>query len=521
MRDTIQLATDVHIPRDINNSLPIVLIRTPYNKNNIGSFIQTYTQRGYIVVIQDTRGFHGSEGEKGFPFSFAQVDGHDTLSWLEKQPWSNKKVGTWGGSALGITQYLMAPNAPESLKCQLPIVGSPDLYNVIFKGGQLRRELIIPWMEGNGYSEEAIMHVILNEKLSEIWDPMRIQENYEQVNTASMHFGGWYDIFSQGTIDAFLGYQYKGGDLAQGNAKLVMGPWLHGNFYGGPTGEMEFPNQDAAIVTNIADAVFDKWLRGDSTLWDHYPTILFYLMSSVEYNPSNVANRWYRAEGWPISVNTTDLYLSLDEGSEPYGLLGTPNDPVYNSVEWEWNPENPIVTIGGNNLVIAAGIYDQAAIENRSDIIIFETPELSEALTVVGQINITLYVSSNCTDTDITVKLTDVYPDGRSMLVTDTILRVRNRNTLSDWEFMEPDTIYGITIPLESTAYLFNVEHQIRLIISSSNYPRFETNPNTGDPLWQNNTYFVAKNKVYCNTTHPSLISLPTVDYGSLQQFVF
>jgi putative CocE/NonD family hydrolase len=493
--------------------LPIILLRTPYNKDST-ALTGHYINNGFIMVVQDTRGFYCSEGVKGVPFGSDQNDGHDTISWLENQPWCNKKIGTIGASALGITQYLLAPNAPSSLKCQVPVVGTPDLYSAIYIGGELRKELMIPWMQATGYTEEEIDYVILNEKLSAVWDPVRIIDQYDQIHAASLHFGGWYDIFAQDTINGFMGYQYEGGIGAQGNAKLIMGPWLHGNFYGTPTGEIRFPNQDLSIAANAQNAVLDKWLKNNSLLWDQYPTVLYYLMSSVDYNIEGLGNHWYQSDIWPIPFNVSNFYLDSSGG-----LNTSSSDSGYNEVEWDAG--NVTTTIGGNNLVIAAGMYDQSSLENRNDVLLYTTAALTEAVTTVGSINITLYVSSNCTDTDFTVKLTDVYPDGRSMLITDSILRMRNRNSLSTWEFMNPGTVYEITLSLVSTAYVFNVGHQIRLAISGSNFPRFEGNPNTGDALWQNSTYYTSQNRIYCNTTYPSMISLPTPDYESLQTFVY
>ncbi|MHA1111244.1 MAG: CocE/NonD family hydrolase [Promethearchaeota archaeon] len=516
MRDSVRLATDVHIPRDINQSLPIILLRTPYNKNNINPV--GLVSNGYIVVSQDTRGFYESEGDKGFPFSTDQVDGHDTLLWLENQPWSNDKVGTWGGSAVGITQYLMAPDAPSSLKCQNPVVGSTDIYNVAYEGGELR-ELIIPWMQANGYSQDAINTLIQNSHLSSEWDPVRIGEDFDKVNTAAFHFGGWYDIFAQDTIDAFMGYQYNGGPNAVGNSKLIMGPWKHGNFDGSLTGEVQFPNQDLAIVSNYHVATLDKWLKNDPTLWDKYPNVLFYAMSSVDYNPDELGNHWYQSDVWPILVNTTGLYLINDVDPHSGQLSITSSDSLYNEIVC--NPENTTETIGGNNLVLPSGMYDQSSVENRHDVLLYETADLFDPITLVGQTNITMYFSSNCSDTDITVKLTDVYPDGRSMLISDSVLRLRFRNGFISPTLMNPGTIYEITIALSSTAYVFNAGHKIRLAVSGSNYPRFDVNPNTGEPLWGNTTYYSAQNRIYCNSTYPSMISLPTPDYESLQSFVF
>ncbi|TFG20459.1 MAG: CocE/NonD family hydrolase [Promethearchaeota archaeon] len=517
MRDGVGLATNVHIPRDIDQPLPIVLFRTPYNKNGINP--EGLVSKGYIVVSQDTRGFHESDGEKGFPFAHDQMDGHDTLRWLEKQPWSDKKIGTQGGSALGITQYLMGPNAPTSLKCQTPVVGTPDLFKAMFEGGELRYELLVPWMQATGYSENTILSAITNDTLTSVWDPVRIVNDFEQVNTASLHFGGWYDIFAQDTIDGFMGYQYEGGLLAKGTAKLIMGPWRHGNFYGGPTGEIEFPNQNIEIATYAQDAVIQKWLKNDPTLWDQYPTVLYYVMSSIDYNSDELGNHWSQSDSWPIPINVTSLFLAST--GDPHS--GSLSDISVDSAPSEilYDPGNPTDTIGGNNLVLAAGTYDQTSLESREDVLLFETSDLLEPVTVVGKTNITFYFSSNCTDTDITVKLTDVYPDGRSMLICDSILRLRYRNGISSGELMTPGTIYEITIQLPSTTYVFNEAHKIRLAISGSNYPRYFANPNTGEPIWQNTTYYIAENTFYSNSTHPSVISLPTPEYTSLMPFVF
>jgi len=365
-----------------------------------------------------------------------------------------------------------------------------------------------------GYTQSEIDTVIQNEKLTPIWDPVRIVDKFDQVHAASLHFGGWYDIFGQDTINGFMGYQYNGGTGALGNAKLVIGPWKHGNFYGGATGEIEFPNQDVSIAANAQDALLNMWLKEDSALWDKYPKVLYYLMSSVDFNPENLGNHWYQSDVWPVPYNATKLYLNSSGGLNPNSM-----DTPYRLVEW--GAENTTNSIGGNNLVLQAGTYDQSSVENRHDVLLYDTPVLTEIIPTIGNINVTFFMSSNCTDTDIAVKITDVYPDGRSMLITDSIIRSRNRNSLSTWEMMNPSAIYEITLSLDSTAYVFNSGHKIRLAISGSNYPRFESNPNTGDALWQNSTYYTAQNRFYCNTTYPSHISLPTVTYSSLNSFVF
>ena len=295
-----------------------------------------------------------------------------------------------------------------------------------------------------------------------------------------------------------------------------MGPWVHGGMLGEPSGNITYQKQNPGITLNVADALFEKWLRHNSTLWDLYPTVAFYLMSSYEYNSDILANDWYQSDLWPLSTTNLDLYMHSNE-SILHGISAYSQDLL----SYEYDPNDPVETIYGGNLALPAGTWDQQSLESRDDVLVFTTPTLTEPLTIVGQITTTLYIESNCTDTDFTVKLTDVYPDGRSMLITDTIIRARNRFGYEDWNFLDEGIVYELSIPLDSTAYLFNEGHRLRIDISSSNFPRFETNPNTGDVLWGNDTTFIANNSIHVSSTYPSKISIPTVEYNSLTPFSF
>ncbi len=522
MRDDIGLATDVYLPLYINESKPVIFVRTPYNKDALTA-LAGYAEEGMIVVLQDFRGFFGSEGELTLPFFSEQNDGQDSLWWITDQPWCNGKIGTWGLSALGIAQYLMAPKAPDSLVCQFPTVATPNVYEAVFRGGQLRSELIIPWSLANGFPESTFDMMQTYEKYSEFWAQGDIRNNFSDIHAASIHLGGWYDIFAQGSIDGFNGYQTQGGLGAAGNAKLIMGPWVHGGMFGAPTGVISFPYQNPGIIIQATDAIFDKWLLGNSSSWDMLPPVMYYLMSSLEHNPGLLGNNWYQASSWPIASVPDDLYLYsnlslLPSVYSPIASTPSISNSLTESITFHYDPNNPVLTIGGGNLAIDAGIYDQQPLDYRDDILRFSTPVLAQPLTIAGQVEVSLFISSNCTDTDFTVKLIDVYPDNRSMIITDTIIRARNRNSLTDWEFLTPDSIYEINLELDSTAYLFNEGHKLRIDVSSSNYPRFEPNPNTGDPLWANTTTYVANNTVFTNS---SKITLPIVDYNSLTPFSF
>jgi hypothetical protein len=221
-------------------------------------------------------------------------------------------------------------------------------------------------------------------------------------------------------------------------------------------------------------------------------------------------NKWRSANDWPLYHNDANWYLREN------GVLSTTYPLNYESLNYAYNPNDPVPTVGGQNLNIPPGPYDQTSIENRDDVLVFTSDILSEPYEATGPIKASLYVSSDCPDTDFTVKLTDVYPDGRSMLITDGILRMRNRNGSDHWEFMEPGEIYKVEVDLWSTSYIWNIGHKIRVAISSSNYPRFLNNPNTDDPVAKNTTYNIAQNTIYLDSDHPSCIILPQIDQQTL-----
>jgi len=220
-------------------------------------------------------------------------------------------------------------------------------------------------------------------------------------------------------------------------------------------------------------------------------------------------NEWRHADDWPIPSTGLACYFHENGG------LDTSPPENYESLTFTYDPIDPVPTLGGQNLNIARGPYDQRPIENRGDVLLFTSDMLTEPIEATGPIKARLYVSSDCPDTDFTIKLSDVYPDGRSMLITDGILRMRNRNGFDHWEFMESGEIYGIDIDLWSTSYIWNTGHRVRVAISSSNYPRFLNNPNTADPIAENTTYKIVHNTLHLDSDHPSCLILPWVEQSS------
>lgn len=506
MEDGVKLATDVYVPQGNVQPHGSILIRTPYNKNLLYLIGNAWAQDGWPTVVQDMRGRYASEGEDTV-FRNAHTDGPATLEWMGNQTWSNGKIATFGGSALGICQYFMAGANPPELACQYIQVATPNLYkHAVYQGGQFRHQLIYIWLQRQG-SLHVLTDLYEQENYSlEFWTNVSLEDNWQDINVPAIHIGGWYDCFTQGTIDGFIGYQYQGGTGAQGKSKLIMGPWTHGGAKSTIQGQLQYPeNCKDTFSEDLWWEMVNQYTMNKSGSYDEWPSVYYYVMGDVD-NLSAPGNEWRSADDWPIQYNETNWYLHEN------GILSTDNPSNYDSLTYTYDPNNPVPTLGGQNLNTPPGPYDQSPIENRSDVLVFTSEELAGSYEATGPIKAKLYVSSNCPDTDFTVKLSDVYPDGRSMLITDGILRMRNRNGTDHWEFMESGEIYDIEVNLWSSSYIWNKGHKIRVAVSSSNYPRFLNNPNTKDPIAKNSTYNIAENTIFIDNEHPSCIILPEID---------
>ena len=506
MRDGVRLATDVYLPDSIPDAHPAILIRTPYDKS--GMNMGGWADEGWPTIVQDMRGRFSSEGIDTV-FRNAHTDGPDTLDWISNQQWCDGQVITYGGSALGINQYYMAGENPESLKAQFIQVATPNLHkHGIFQGGQFRNSMVTMWLDGQD-SLFVLPELIAHENYTlDYWTNTSLEDNWGDIHVPAIHVGGWYDCFAQGTIDGFIGYHYFGGEGAKNNSKLIMGPWVHGaSRY---SGELVYPENAKPglswelFVSMIYEICTDENYESEFDFYS-WPAVSYYVMGDVD-DIDAPGNEWRYANQWPIESDLQEWYF------HPDGMLSQNINDQKESLSYLFDPTDPVPTKGGQNLCIPNGPYDQTDVENRDDVLVFTSKILTEPYEATGPIRARLYVSSDCPDTDFTVKITDVYPDGRSMLITDGILRMRNRESSDHWEFMESGEIYEIEVDLWSTSYIWNEGHQIRVSISSSNYPRFLANPNTKDPIMGNSTYNVANNTLHMNGGYPSCIILPYVE---------
>ena len=520
MDDGVRLSTDVYFaPGSFRTPRPVILIRTPYGKHLIGSLYGSlYLTQNYHVVIQDVRGTYASEGGNNFLlFADAYKDGVTTVKWILKHSWCNGKVASVGASALGINEFFYAGMHPEGLVAQSIMVATPDLYKTsIYPGGAFKESLTTGWVKMTAPDNyEYQLNLITSHPMKDsLYNStsmfMDIGPSFRNISVSAIHIGGWYDVFQQGTLDGFMGYDKLALPEARGKQLLIMGPFTHGFPREGLVGELYYPTKSVSgfdLYLQWEQKLLDYALLGVDFDWTQN-RVAYYMMGDVDDKNTN-ANDYRYAKDWPLPYQNDTWYLNNG------GFISNNSLPGSNlNSSYLYDPRNPVPTLGGTNLLIPAGPYDQSTLESRDDILIWESPVLTEPYEIIGQMWAHLYVSSNCTNTDFTVKITDVYPDNRSMLLSDGIINAARRDGFNTTATPLNGVPYDdVWIDLWSTAYQFNIGHKIQIAISSSNYPRFAANPNTGAPQqaysYQYLNKYVANNTILTGPSYPSCIILP------------
>ncbi len=522
MSDGIHLATDVYFSQAVGRQpAPVILVRTPYGKNETGMFYANlYTAQGYHVVTQDFRGTYDSEGGSDFLIFTKDIDdAPETIAWIRAQPWCNGKVGSVGASALCITQYLYAGMNPEGLLAQSFWFGTPDLIEDAILEGAFHKGLVEYWLEGVAHDNwrkqmDIIFDTMAN--LSRLEDlPARSitlskpPNTYDRVTTHGIHVGGFYDHFLRGTIRGFTKFDDNGNVSARGHQKLVIGPWTHVAIMGGKQGELTYPasSNGLGLIMDWETEIFNEAFLGIPADWSGN-RVAYYLMGDVD-DPSAGANYWKYAPDWPINNSYQTWYLGVDGAGNKKLALDGVGLPSSVNLSYLYDPRDPIATRGGNNepsyTEKGAGPFDQRPVETvdeghttlRDDLLLFQSDVIQDPITFEGDLKAKLHIKSNCTDTDFMVKLCDIYPDGRRMLIIDSALTTRYRVNKTSENFLTPGQEYVIDVDLIATAYKFNKGHRIGITIQSSNYDRYIINPNTGGPITDHYAEgFVANNTV-------------------------
>lgn len=534
MRDGAALATDLYMPADFSrdkypDGVPVVLVCTPYDKNKekpVCRWRDCLLRNGYAFAVQDMRGFYASAtAGKGAPRHY---DGYDTTEWLAKQPWCNGKVGMLGYSHLGAAQYEAAVTAPPHLACAIPAQAPGNYYTDAYYPAKFRKADMETILRGpfTRRASQLIRRRIRGRETSSI----------QQFNTPMIHSAGWYDFYTEGAIEMFRACQQDGGPGARGKQKLLIGPWGHGVLQEEDPGTpLKLPGGLAYPANSKLDwendfwlPWFDYWLKGKQTGVMDRPAVSYYLMGDVD-DPGAPGNEWVESDDFPPQSVAVRYHIHSDH-TLTLAAPAVENDLI----EYQYDPRNPVPTVGRFHWRLPVkGPYDQREVEGRPDVLVFTTPALDAPLRIVGQIRVKLWASSDRQDTDFTAKLTDVYPDGRSMLFSDSIVKARHRNTFLEEEFLTPGQIYEFDIDLGYIAIVLAPGHHLRLAISSSNFDRFDINPNTGeaygdhaltrsllaerlraDPIRgepEHTEALVATNTIYMDRDHPTQAILPVV----------
>jgi len=523
MSDGRKLAADIYIPSGMTSG-PVILIQTPYNKNwyrFIGLPLRVgmnLNSSNYIFVIADWRGFYGSAGAmyvSPTPPTRGQ-DGASAVEWIYTQPWCNGKIGTWGPSALGKVQLQTAKENPPHLTCICPLVaGSQFDYDEYYPNGCLRTEYV-QQLDGLGF---GLSPFIVSQPVHNLtWTFVENQNYYpSSIQVPCFMIGGWYDHNIEVMLELFNGIRTSSPVAVRNQHRLLMGPWVHGGHGSSIVGsslqgQLSYPNAQY-WSDSLAVMYFDYHLRTISNGWNSTPYVQYYQMGE---------NTWNTSPAWPVSgTSNVNFYFHQNNSLNE-------NIPT-NSVDFlsfNYDPTNPSPTIGGPTLRndLDQGPYDQAPlVESRNDVLIFTTNAFTQNTVLKGKPSVHLKVASDKLDTDFCVRLTDVYPDGRSMLVSDGVMRMRFRNgtNATDTAAMVPNQIYDCVIDLPNTAITFLAGHKLRVDITSSNYPRFNRNMNTGNamyPAGKMDTLVnpqIANNKVYTNSLNQSYIRLPLIGFTS------
>lgn len=474
MADGTLLKTTVALPKG-EGPFPVILWRSTYGRNL--DWVKGAVENGYAAVIQDVRGMGESPGPKRVfhadGWQPEVQDGRDCIDWIAKQPWCNGKIGTSGGSALGITQELEAV-ASDKLSAQVIVVGGGKFYgDMSYIGGVWRKNMIEGWLAGIGQPhmvEEWKAHVLDDE----YWSYYNFLDTAPRVTAPAIFQGCWYDIFCQGMIDAFTAREQHGGEGAKGNNILIMTWGSHG-----PDHEEDYkynPNRHELNIGEIYDKFYRYHLKGDTKALDGVAKVYYYVLGSDQ--PGAPGNEWRTANAWPPYETLATSYFPW-----PDGTLHTEPATEAGAQSFTYNPADPYPTLGGANLLLPAGAFDQRKYSTtRTDLLKYATAPLDAPLEITGNVQVKLSVSSDAPDTDFTAKLVDIFPDGREINLLDNIRRVKTRNGYKEFAplLTGPDQIVTLDIDLWSTAWVFDKGHRIGLHISSSCYPRFELNPNTG-----------------------------------------
>ena len=503
MADGVTLRADVYRPVRAGRT-PTILVRIPFSKTFMNTLFATvigrfWAERGYTVVVQGTRGRYESDG-RFYPLTAERLDGRDTLAWVARQPWFNGRIGTWGGSAFGHTQWALVDEDSASLHAMMVQIWSTDFHGVVYRGGALALQSVLFWAMRSGgptdvWPDETTLaraaatrpvrdadnragedvafynDWIDHEERDAYWEAIDGTDRSRRLGAPIHLMAGWYDPFLPGQLADFVRIRREGAPAVARQSRLVVGPWGHAE-------TIQLPGTIAVRnyrLESLAPSLpwFDRHLRGLLPMDDPSAPVRLFVMG---------INQWRDEQEWPLTrARPVRLYLRSTghaRGLSADGRL-VPEAPAAGEPAdvFDYDPNDPVPTRGGAMLGPHAGIARQNDVEAREDVLVYSGPPLETDMEVTGGVSVRLHVSTTAPSTDFTAKLVDVHPDGAAYNVADGILR-RRYVPASDPARAQPT---AIDVDLGPTSIVFRRGHRIRVEISSSNFPRFDRNPNTGD----------------------------------------
>lgn len=547
MRDGVSLVADVYRP-DAPGKYPVLLERTPYDRQAEAALAASLAEHEYVVILQDTRGRYGSDGEF-YPFRYEGSDGYDTVEWAAALPYSNGRVGMFGGSYVGATQMLAAAETPPHLEAIMPYVTGSEYYDGwTYEGGAFRQWFADSWTTilaedtlRRKATDDAEAHVkewaetlpagaypvlrvppaeelapylrdwLKHETNDAYWKPWKVSDRYGAMKVSGLHACGWNDLFLAGSLKNYMGMRDGAGTPgARADQRLVVGPWGHApTSPEGKIGDVVFGKDAVFDQTGVTLAWFDHALKGARNAFASDKPVRIFVMGE---------NVWRDESEFPLARTQYARYFlhaaRPANGVAGGGLLSREAPSRERAETYTYDPAHPVPTIGGRLCCGTArppGPFDQRPNESRSDVLVFSTPPLDRDVEVTGFVKVDLFAASSAVDTDFTAMLVDVDPNGYARLLTDGIVRARYRSSTERAEPIVPGKVYEYSIDLWATSNLFKAGHQIRVYVSSSNFPRFDRNLNTGEPILGATRSVTARQTIYHDAEHPSSIALPII----------
>lgn len=546
MRDGVTLRADIYRPK-ADGKYPVLLVRTPYDKQGTSGFGHRAAARGYVVIAQDVRGRFESEGE-WYTFKYESQDGYDTVEWAAALPYSNGKVGMFGGSYVGATQFLAALAKPPHLAGICPNVTASNYHDGwTYQGGAFEQWFNESWTSGlaeNTMRRRAeknydalggtkvlplISYPILeppsaegiapyfkdwlaHPNFDEYWKRISIEDQYAQIQVPVLSFAAWYDIFLGGSLKNYVRLKSEAGtEAAKRGQRLFVYIGGHaGGTEARKIGGVDFGDKAPFDMDELTLRWYDWLLKGEANGVEKEKPVKLFVMGR---------NEWREEDDWPLArAKNTRYYLhsaGSANGLAGNGALSTLAPAEEKPDQFVYDPSDAAPTIGGplccGALPTGIGPQDQRPAEARSDVLVYTTPAFSKDTEVTGPVSLDLFVSTSAVDTDFTGMLVDVWPNGFAQNLTSGILRLRYRNSQEKPELANPGETYHLTVDLWATSNVFLAGHKLRLEVSSSNFPRFDRNLNTGEEQARATRMVKATNLIYHDKAHPSALVVPVI----------